>query len=355
MQSDQLDNFPLDDLLFLTTVEEPATPPTTPVEEEPTTPVTEEPPTKETTPVASTPTNEDTASEEDESPAKSYYEFFKEKGILRLPDDYQFDGSDEAFDQALEESRKIHARDAVEAIWNSLPEDFKPLLKYGLTTGNSLEEYLRAYSPSIDLDNFPIDTEEAQRKIIFEYYKATTDNSDERINKMIDRWADADVLDEVAAESLADLKQYRAEEKARLLEETEKAQQLRQKEQKAYLDSLNKSIDTVQDSVRKSKIRGMLFNTLQRDGRTGSEFDFIVSSVRNNPAHFTQLADIFLDYDYEKGFNLDRFVKQGKSQANKTFKTLLEEKLDSKSKVKGSSTEQRHANNLDLSEFFALT
>lgn len=281
---------------------------------------------------------------------KSYYEILKETNLIAVPEDFEFDGTEESLQKAFDITRQNQERAAAQVMWQNLPQDFKPLLEYALKGGTSLQDYLSVYSQSYDsLDPTNV---EGQRKIMEAYYKATSKYSDERIQKMVNRLEDRGELEEEALDSLDELKTLREEEQAALMKRAEEEAADRALRTAKQVQLITESIDKMPDTGRRNKIKAFFFNAVERpDGGSTTEFDTVLSSIKDNPEHFVQLADILLEYDRKTGFNLDRYVKQGKTQATKKLSSLLEDKLNSKAKVKSKVSESTKKDDFDWSNY----
>lgn len=295
------------------------------------------------------------ATEEEPTPDSSqltnYYEILKETNLISVPDDFEFDGTEESLEKAFEITRQSNEMAAAQSLWERLPEDFKPLIQYALKGGTSLQDYVDAYSNP--LEKLDASTTEGQRKIMLTYYKTTSKASDEKIGKMINRLEDDGDLETEALETLQELNELRAQQQHELLEQAEKDAADRRLRAAQQVQALNESIEKFPDPVRQSKIKAFFFNAVEKpQGGKSTEFDLVLSSIKDNPQHLVQLADIFLEYDPKAGFNLERYIKQGKTQATKKLSTLLEDKLNSKSKVKGTGSESQTKDNFDWKDYF---
>lgn len=93
-----------------------------------------------------------------------------------------------------------------------------------------------------------------------------------------------------------------------------------------------------------------MLNQIERNGDTDTDFSRTIKKISANPEHLVQLADILADYDEEKGLDLKRFLKKGKTEATKTLKERLEEVTDSKTKVTGKGSKVQKQN-FDWEEF----
>lgn len=149
-------------------------------------------------------------------------------------------------------------------------------------------------------------------------------------------------LEEAAQEAKEDLINYQAEKKSNFLAEQKKAQEAAAKEYEEYKGTLTENIEkTSYDSLRKNRLKQVLFNPIKMGDKVVTEFDSNLDAILSNPEHLIQLADLVADYNPKIGFSLDRLKKQLKSESTTEFKKLVQEKLDTKPKVTGSSSKQQ--------------
>lgn len=296
------------------------------------------PPIEDTPP--ETPSEDTDEVDEKDEISESYFNFLKEVNVLDIPDDFEFTGKPEELEKALEITKSSMQNKVAEALWNKLPEDFKPLLQYGLEGGSNLDAYLKAYATPIDYENYPIESAEDQKKIVFESFKLTSNYEDAKILKMIKSLEISGDLEEAAGEAKEDLISYQSTRKANFLQE-QQAQKIKEQEETAKYNSvLAENIDkTSYESLRKNRIKQVLLNPITVDNRTTTEFDSNLDSILSNPDHLVQLANIVADYNPKIGFNFDRMKKQLKSESTTEFKQLIKERLD-KPNLTGSSSKQ---------------
>lgn len=316
-------NIPLDDLIVFETPEEKAN---------------TQDPTIQPDPPSADPPNDppsdppsDPSGDADYTP---YFEVLKESGALVLPEDFEFDGTEDALAKAIETSNALVRDNTLAAIWQALPEDFRPLLQYGLNGGQSVEEYMSVYTDSVS--KLSVETPEDQKKVIYQYLKTTSKHPEDRINRIVSRYEDEDILKETAEEFLLELKEIQEERKIELAEQAKLESLARKQKAEETVEGINSSIAAIEaDSSRKNKLRAFFFNEVELDNKKATEFDLVINSIKNNPSHLVQLADILLEYSSKDGFNMERFTKKGETKASKIFEKLLEQKTDPKNKSKG--------------------
>lgn len=271
-------------------------------------------------------------SEEDDR-ITSTYEFLKEAEFLDLPEDFQFDGTPEKFQEALEVSRKVVYEKTADAFFEALPEQFKPLLTYALKGGNSVDEYVKLYSTQA-FEHLDPNKEDDQKAILFQHYKTTSNYDDAKIQRIIARLNEDD-LPEAATEAYNELLEMKTERQAQLIADAEKAKEQQIEESKRRVEELTKAIETTTllDDTRRNKVKGFFHNRLRVGDVETTEFNYTVERIFNNPEHLAQLADLLTDYDPKKGISTKRIEQKGATKETTKFKTLLTEKLTSKPKA----------------------
>lgn len=285
----------------------------------------------------------DTEEEQEDIPTEvlqNYYSHLTQLGVIRAPEGFEFDGSVEKLEEALDYTKNSTFSEAAEALEAKLPDDFKPLLQYALAGGTSLDAYLAAYGQSdvLALDPSKIDN---QKKIVAEWYRETTTHDEEKIAKMVARLENKGEIEEEALDAIEDLKTIKEKRKNELVTNAAAEKQQReaqaQKEQKLITQAIDEYFDT---PVRAEKAKAFLFAPVKQGDTTTTQFNIAVRSISANPKHLSQLVELVMDYDPDNGIKLDRIEKVMKTKGSKTFKELLQEKLDSKPSVKGTVKSQ---------------
>lgn len=280
--------------------------------------------------------NNDDPTPNDEHDVSGYYDFLKQYGVIDTPDDFEFDGTVDGFNKALETSRQVTVDKIAKSLWEQLPDDFKPLLSYALNGGTSLDNYLNAYA-SPNLDEIDLDDEMTQRQVVERYYLETSSHPKERIEKMINKLAERGDLYDEALDAVEVLKDLQEKNKANLIEQAKLEQKAREDAAAAQLAELTSSIDKAEflDDARKSKVKNFVLAPVLKDkNRTATQFDRNMADIYANPDHFVQLADLLMEYDPKEGFNFERLKRKAKTENTKAFKKLLDQTFN---KPKGSA------------------
>lgn len=281
-----------------------------------------------------------------------YVDFLKQNNLVTIPEDLEFSGQPDQLQKIFEYTKETQAAAAVDKIFNALPEDFKPLLDYALRGGQSLTDFLDAYGRD-PLESVDLTKAEDQRKIIAQHYKATSNYTDEKINRLVSLINDEDDLRIEAEDCYKELSVLREEEQKQLLLRTEQQvrdNELRVQEQTLALTRAVESTNTIHPQ-RKQKVRSFFFDPISVEGNTTTGFNYAVQSILSNPEHQAQLADILLEYDPAKGFSSERLEKRAKTRATESFQALLEKTLNPKQAQRASSSKTPNSTSLDWDNY----
>ena len=129
---------------------------------------------------------------------------------------------------------------------NSKPQysndDVKNLDEY-VSNGGSLKTYFESlYNTQLDLDNVDLSKEHNQKAVIRENLK-NKGYSGTRIEKLINKYEDTDILEEEALDSYEEVKEYRAKVKQDVLEDQRKQTEEMQKQQTKFVNDVQKIIE----------------------------------------------------------------------------------------------------------------
>lgn len=187
---------------------------------------------------------------------------------------------------------------------NSVPEyadDRIAQLDQYVKNGGRFEDFYGNMSQEIEYDSLDMEDESNQKAVVRDYLKMSG-YSDESISRKIERYEDADMLEDEAADAIERLKTVKQQQ----LEEMQRQQQLYQQEQerqsKEFMTKLNSSISNLKDirgiAVPKED-RVALLNYITKvdaDGYTQYQKDFNSNMINNliESAYFTMKGDTLL-------------------------------------------------------------
>lgn len=272
---------------------------------------------------------------------KNYIGFLQEQGYLDLPEDYELKATSEGLKTALEDNRKAMYDKTARAFYDSLPDDFKPIMDYALNGGSDINEFVKLTSEQ-EFEVLNPENPDDQKRLLFLNFKETYPKYDsDRINRMISKF-DEDELEQAAKEAYADLlssKQDRIQQK--IAEEQaakEERERVAQQSAQALRDAIKQA--TFIDDSLKNSVNALFFNRLNVGGKNMSEFEYFIQNVFKKPEHLAQLGSFFKDYDVNVGFSTKRFEQKGAQKANKNFHQLISTRLDNPSLPKASHKDQ---------------
>ena len=220
-----------------------------------------------------------------------------------------FDASAEELNWTMDEEDKkptnvedlvAYFKDVIEE--NSVPvyanEEVKEIDEF-VRNGGKLQDYFKAIAP-VEYESIDITREDNQKKVLKEYLK-TQGYNDTRIDRKLERYEDAGVLEEEAEEALEFLKDASSKNKERLLEEQETFARQQKEEQQKYIDSVVKEINSITEirgikipKEDKARLAEYMFKP-DSSGQTQYVKDF-VKDPKNviGAAYFTMKGDALL-------------------------------------------------------------
>jgi hypothetical protein len=283
-------------------------------------------------------TSDGTEDEDDGEIPKAYYEFLQKNNVLFVDDEFKFDGTPESLETALTKTKENLAVQAINALWTKLSPEFQAALKYNLDGGTDFGKFAETYGKPTDLSKYDLKKIEDQKAVVAQYYKLTSNYTDERINKFINKLIETEDLYDEAEEAADYIKKHEDAQRAKLLEETEKNRFAREKAQEEWRNSV---VDTMKElgipDARKSKVQAFLLNPVQKGNVVSTDFERTLTAIFSNPQHYVQLADLLYNYDPKKGLDLSRFVDKNKTQSTSKFQQELEEALKTSGRSRGGS------------------
>lgn len=167
--------------------------------------------------------------------------------------------------------------------------------------GGKFEDFYNGMSQTIEYDNMDMEDESNQKMAVRDYLKLSG-YSDEQINKKIERYEDADMLEEEANDAVERLKIYQ-EEQLQQQQQFQQQQQMAQQEQaRQFVTDLNNTISSL-DNIRGVAIpkqdRKALFDYITKvdsEGITQYQRDFQKNLIENliESAYFTMKGDALI-------------------------------------------------------------
>ena len=187
---------------------------------------------------------------------------------------------------------------------NSKPEyadDRIAQLDQYVKNGGRFEDFYQAQQRSMSYDNIDIEDESNQKAVVRDYYKLQGMN-DEQINRKIERYEDADMLEDEATDAVNYLKAYEAQQAQYMAQQQEAQRQAQEQQAMQFVEDLNNGINSL------TNIRGIaipkedkkaLYDYITKtdaDGLTQYQKDFQGNLVNNllESAYFTMKGDALL-------------------------------------------------------------
>lgn len=213
-------------------------------------------------------------------------------------------------------------KDVVEE--NSTPEyasDEVAELDEFVRNGGNINDYFRI-DKAINLDNLDLQDETTQKYVISSLLEAKG-FSDKQIDKKLNKYEEAGILQDEAEDAIDDLKEIRQQQKEQLLTQQKQQYQQALEQQRNFYNTVVDEIKSLKDirgiAIPENDRRALVDYILkpEADGRTKYQKDYAKGGVKNliESAYFTMYGDKLLNSAKRQGNNsaVDRFRRSLKS------------------------------------------
>lgn len=186
--------------------------------------------------------------------------------------------------------------------------------------GGKFEDFYSAQQEMMNLDNIDIEEESNQKAVVRELLKRSG-YSDDKINRRIERFEDADMLEEEAEDALERLKEIHQKELEDAQREQYEYQQAQEQQAHEFFTNVSKSIDKLTNirgiSVPKDDRKALYDYIFKTDATGQSQYqkDFNKNLTKNliESAYFTMKGDALIS----------EAQKDGESSAAKKLRNIL--------------------------------
>ena len=167
--------------------------------------------------------------------------------------------------------------------------------------GGKFEDFYNGMSKNIQYDNMDMEDESNQKMAVRDYLKLSG-YSDEQIDKKIERYEDADMLEDEAIDAIERLKEHQEYQLQQQQEEQEALRAQQQQQAQQFVTDLSNTINSL-DNIRGVSIpkqdRKALFDYITKvdaSGMTQYQKDFNANMTQNliESAYFTMKGDALI-------------------------------------------------------------
>ncbi len=187
---------------------------------------------------------------------------------------------------------------------NSIPQyadDRIAQLDQYVKNGGRFEDFYQTQQRSMYYDNIDIEDESNQKAVVRDYYKLQGMN-DEQINRKIERYEDADMLEDEATDAVNYLKAYEAQQAQYMAQQQEAQRQAQEQQAAQFVEDLTNGINGLADirgiAIPKEDKKALYdyITKTDADGLTQYQKDFNGNLVNNliESAYFTMKGDALL-------------------------------------------------------------
>ena len=187
---------------------------------------------------------------------------------------------------------------------NSIPQyadDRIAQLDQYVKNGGRFEDFYQTQQRSMYYNNIDIEDESNQKAVVRDYYKLQGMN-DEQINRKIERYEDADMLEDEATDAVNYLKAYEAQQAQYMAQQQEAQRQAQEQQAAQFVEDLTNGINGLADirgiAIPKEDKKALYdyITKTDADGLTQYQKDFNGNLVNNliESAYFTMKGDALL-------------------------------------------------------------
>ena len=186
--------------------------------------------------------------------------------------------------------------------------------------GGRFEDFYQRQQDALSLDNLDIEDESNQKAAVRELYRLQG-YDDEQISRRIERFEDADMLEEEAQDAVERLRTIRTQQLEQARQQQEQVRQAQEAQARQFMEDLTGSINSL-DNIRGISIpkqdRKALYDYITKvdaDGLTQYQKDFNSNMVNNliESAYFTMKGDALLG----------EATRSGRTSAANKLRTML--------------------------------
>lgn len=283
--------------------------------------------------------NDDEDSEEDNEGdplIKENFDYLKEQGALFLPDDYEFDGTEEGFQQALKDSQENLQKAVQNQIFEQIPnEKGKALFDYFMNGGEDIDTFIESMKGT-DVNNLDLEQEDNQKQVIRDFYKQKG-FSDKKIDKLIERSEDSDELKEDAEEAAEELKTMKEKQQEEMKKEAQEKRAQQEKEAQQAQQELQKIVEQKEEikgfpiskEQREQAIKDILEPSQDEEGNTTTSFNAKLDEALRDPESI-----VLLDYLLSNDFDTSSLKTRERTKQTKSLKERLKKQKSGEGKSK---------------------
>ena len=240
--------------------------------------------------------NQDGNTEDDPGEAEqigAFFDAFAEANGWSVDEDERPKNVDELVD---------YIKNVVET--NSVPEyadeRIEQLDQY-VKNGGKFEDFYQTQQRTMSYDNIDIEDESNQKQVVRDYYKLQG-MSDEQINRKIERYEDADMLEDEATDAVNYLKAYEEQQAQYMAQQQEAQRQAQEQQAMQFAQDLTNGINSLTNirgiSIPKEDKKALYdyITKTDADGLTAYQKEFNGNLVNNliESAYFTMKGDVLL-------------------------------------------------------------
>lgn len=280
--------------------------------------------------------------EEDKEYYSALYEFLREKEVVKVGDDFEFEPSETGFNSVLEATKAKLQEEVYESLFEELPEQGKQLLEYYRNGGRDLQEFAAVYSEP-DYNEVELGDEEVAKAVIFNHLSKTTTFSEDKINREIQRLEQRNELMDVAEEARQELISIQHQErealKAKAAADAEARREAARQAEMEVANILKKNqIKGISITSKEAEaLRSSIFRPVRKGNQVTTTFMDRLQKALTNPEETLLLAKL-CNADFDLGFMVPQAKVQAGKEISKNLKELQKKRVTKQPVKSGNSS-----------------
>ena len=275
-----------------------------------------------------------------EEEPSTLFETMVEMGLLMLPDDFEFDGTEEGLQKAVELDFEARQELAAQEITNRIADPkVQEIVDAAIKGGKFLdiEKYFKNQREEFDFENIDLSTEDKQKDFLRNIYKQKG-MKPSQIEALIETAEADNTLETDSEEERAAIITAKSNARKLMAEKARKDALKDRDDQIAYERQLSAALKESQLPLsRKQKVIASLQNIVEVGQTRMPEWQYKILLMQQNQADFIQLIDLVSSYDPKQGFKKPAQEDKTKEKSEKN-RTLLSKITSGTGKVsKGGS------------------
>ena len=254
-----------------------------------------------------------------------YYEYLMENNMLMVDEEFEFDGTEEALELAVQQDQSNRNSAIANAMLSKLPKNVQDFFSYALAGGTDLTKLIEKEEEVQDITSTDLEDSESVRNLLIADFEARGIPK-EAIAATLEVYGEEEGREKKEAEAIIQkAKDAKALAYQTSLKEIEDSNKKIAKENEVKAKAITDRIEA--SKFRKNRKEIITSQIFSKEGESPiiSKFKTIINT---DPENLVMLADMLSYYDSEKkSWDLTKFRRSVESKITRKTKSSLTQKL----------------------------